>query len=228
MNRARTGWLAVAVLAALPLLGLGPAAQARPAIYHTITSTHGFASYSQTDGCLRTDAFVSSSDAMYAAQPGPVNKQGLTALAVTVTDVCARAGGGGGVVVFDGMGMLDTPLVARPRLTLASVEATIPLADDVSGTTVEGRLWVSWTGIGPITHDTGHSHTRFPLAGIVNGHGNSWMRSATATVTVDVPGVTRVTGTSTDAVLEKVKAGCMEIRWPHYTGDSLWCFRSPE
>lgn len=231
----RISRLVVGVLAVGPLVIAGaPAAVAgQPTGHHTIDSVHGFTSLTQAAGCLRVEAYVSSSDAKYAAQPGPVTTQGLTALAVRVTDTCARvraaAGGGGdGLVVLDGMGtVLGTPLRAGPRLARATVTASVPLVDDVSGRTVTATLRVRWTAAGPLTHDTGHSHVRFPLAGIVNAHGNTWLRPATAEVTVDVPGVAGVTGTSTDAVLERVKSGCLEIRWPHYTGDSTWCFGFP-
>jgi hypothetical protein len=231
--RAGMSRLAVVVLVIVPVLVLAPplAAAGQSRSYHTIVSVHGFASVTQDDGCLRTEVYVSSSDARYAAQPGPVTTQGLTALAVRVIDTCARAraaAGGDGLVLFDGMGMvLETPLQARPQLGRASVTAAIPLDDDVSGRTVGADLRVRWAGAGPLSHDTGHSHVRFPLAGIVNGHGNTWQRPATAEVTVDVDGVVSLTATASDAVLERVRSGCLEIRWPHYTGDSNWCFGFP-
>lgn len=67
-------------LALMPLLAT-PAAAAKPNIYHTISSTNGSAVIARTEGCVLTEVFVSSV-AMYAAQPGPVNKQGLTSVFV--------------------------------------------------------------------------------------------------------------------------------------------------
>ncbi|WP_330475252.1 hypothetical protein [Terrabacter sp. C0L_2] len=85
--------LAVATVLAAPLLlaplTTGAAGAAQPRMYHTIGSTSASATLSSTAGCELTEVFVSSSKAMYAAQPGPVGKQGLTAVFVRVSDTCS-------------------------------------------------------------------------------------------------------------------------------------------
>ncbi|MHA7238846.1 hypothetical protein [Arthrobacter sp. TMS1-12-1] len=203
--------LAVVGLAAVP-------AAAAPNIYHTISSSHASATLDQTVGCERTEVFVSSSVGQYAAQPGPVNKQGLTAVFVRVTDVCTAVPGGitaaagGGTVLFQADGQTMAPLVVDPRLTTASITTRMPGTDGV-GNPVSIDLSASWAGTGPLEHDTRHSHVRFPGVGNVNSTDNNLMRAASANVSVTVDGLS-VAGTDSDALLERVKARCIEIARP--------------
>ncbi|UEL29510.1 hypothetical protein [Pseudarthrobacter sp. L1SW] len=214
MKRLVLGVCTVALLS----LGSGPAAAAPPNIYHTISSTHGSAAVVATAGCERTEIFVSSSLAMYAGQPGPVNKQGLTGVLVRITDICAVAPGGigtaagGGAVLFQADGQNMAPLVVDPRLTSASVATQLP-GTDGDGNPVTISLAASWTGTGPLEHDTGHDHQNFPGVGNVNSTGNNLRRTATATVSVAVNGLTAA-GTDTEASLTQVKSRCIEIARP--------------
>src|SRR5215217_7576486 len=176
--------------AGMVVLGAAPAGAA-PTIYHTIRSTHGYADMVNTVGCEQTEVFVSSSVAMYADQPGPVNKQGLTAVFVRVTDTCAAVPGpisaaaGGGAVLFQAEGQNMVPLVVDPRLTSASID-TLLAGTDGNGDPVTIALSASWTATGPLRHDTAHNHEHFPGEGNVNATDNNLMRAATADVSVTV------------------------------------------
>ena len=204
--------------AALLSLGAVPAAAAPPSIYHTISSTHGSAVVVATAGCEQTEIFVSSSVAMYAGQPGPVNKQGLTGVFVRITDACAvppggiGAAAGGGVVLFQADGQNMAPLVVDPRLTAASVSTQLP-GTDGDGNPVTISLDASWTGTGPLEHDTGHDNQHFPDVGNVNSTGTNLSRAATATVSVAVNGLTAA-GTDAEALLSQVKSRCIEVARP--------------
>lgn len=204
--------------AAMLVLTAAPAGAA-PNIYHTISSSHGSATVVDTVGCEQTEVFVSSSVAMFAAQPGPVNKQGLTGVFVRVTDVCAEvpgeigaAAGGGGVVLFQADGQNLAPLVVDPRLTTASITTEVS-GTDGDGNPVSIRLSASWTGTGPLQHDTVSSHENIPGVGNVNSTDNNLRRAATASVSVTVNGLAAA-GTDSNALLEKVKARCIEIARP--------------
>lgn len=203
--------------AAMVALTAAPAGAA-PNIYHTISSSHGSAAVVDTVGCEQTEIFVSSSVAMFAAQPGPVNKQGLTGVFVRITDVCAAAPGeigaaaGGGVVLFQADGQNLAPLVVDPRLTTASITTELTGTDGV-GNPVTISLSASWAGTAPLQHDTVSSHENFPGVGNVNSTDNNLRRAATATVSVTVNGLTAA-GTDSNAVLEQVKARCIEIARP--------------
>jgi hypothetical protein len=207
--------------AAMVALVAAPAGAA-PNIYHTISSTHGSATVVNTVGCELTEIFVTSSVAMYAAQPGPVNKQGLTAVFVRVTDLCAAAPAGvdaaaaGGAVLLRADGRNFAPLVVDPRLTTASITTEMP-GTDGNGNPVTISLSASWTGTGPLQHETANTHDNYPGEGNVNSTDNILRRAATADVTVTVDGRT-ASGTDSNAVLEQVKSRCIEVARPGVEG----------
>ncbi|TPV48619.1 hypothetical protein FJ661_18365 [Pseudarthrobacter phenanthrenivorans] len=208
--------LCTAAMVGLPAT---PAGAAPPNIYHTISNTHGFAHVVNTTGCEQTEVFVSSMAAMYAAQPGPVNKQGLTAVSVRITDICAQPAGdigaaaAGGVVLFQADGQNLTPLLADPRLTTASITTEMP-GTDGSGNAVTISLAATWTGKGPLEHSTVHNHVHYPGEGNVSATDNNLSRAATASVSVAVDGLA-ISGTdSSEALLTRTKSRCIEVARP--------------
>lgn len=226
---------------ALGLMPLGlisvaavPAMAAKPNIYHTISSTHGSAEVDLIEDCTRTEIFLSSSVAAYAAQPGPVNKQGLTAVFVRVSDVCAEtppgeieAAAGGGSVLFSAEGQSMAPLLVDPRLRHASIDTELTGTDDQERP-VSISLHATWTASGPLEHSTVHnpSHTE---EGNVAANENNLRRPAVADVSVAVTGDgidLSVSGTDQEAVLEQVKAMCIEVPRPGVT-DFYPCFGFP-
>lgn len=207
--------------AAMVALTAAPAGAA-PNIYHTISSTHGSAAVVETVGCERTEIFVSSMVGMFAAQPGPVNKQGLTSVFVRITDVCAAPGRG--LVLFQADGMNFAPLEADPRLASASITTDIA-GTDGDGNPVTISLSASWVGTGPLEHSTVSSHENVPGLGNVNSTNNNLRRAATSSVSVTVNGLT-ASGTDSNAVLEQVKGRCIEIARPGVE-DFFPCFGFP-
>lgn len=224
---------AVATVLAAPLVlgavSTGSAGAAQPRIYHTITSTHAGATIASTQGCELTEVFVSSSKAMYAAQPGPVGKQGLTSVFVRVTDSCASgtrvapAAGGGGPVIFEADVQNGAPLVVDPRLTRASVTTDLA-GTDGEGNAVTVHLVASWTGTGPLEHTVVSNHAHYG-DGNVNATDNNLRRDASADVSVQVAGRS-ATGTDTGAVIEQTKSRCIEVPRPGVEG-FFPCFGFP-
>lgn len=224
MKRTLVAAAAVAVPIAMGLLGAGPAGAAQPRIYHTIKAANGFAFLDQTQGCERTEVYVSSSKAMYAAQPGPVGKQGLTGAFVRVTDVCAvppeslaaaAPAAVGGEVLFEADGQAMVPLTVDSRLTRASVNAHLP-GTDGEGNPVTIHLAASWVGTGPLEHSTVHNHVLF-FDGVVSANDNNLRREATARVSVEVADRS-VSGTADEASLELVRSKCIEVPRPGVEG----------
>jgi hypothetical protein len=198
----------VAVALVVPLLGIAPASAGPPRIYHTISADLGYAVADQTVGCTRTVAFVSSTVAMYAAQPGPVNKQGLTAVLVQVFDVCGTgAAAVGGTLLAEYGGQVSVPLQSDPRLRQASVSARIPDDDRPAISIV---VSVVWAGSGPLEHVTSHIHNLFPGEGVVSSTDNGLRRLAEATVSVRVAGQVDLSAPAGEAVLERTKFRCLE------------------
>lgn len=203
------GWMAA--------LGGAPATAGPPRMYHTISSSSGYASLARTRGCERTQVFVSSSVGKYAARPGPVGKQGLTGVDVRVTDLCSTraAAAGGGVVRFEAEGQDATRLVTDNRLRGASVTTDIA-ATDGQGHRVTVHLRVTWTATGPLEHTTSHSHARL-ADGNVSSAANDLRRPVTASLDVGAAGV-RLRGTAGEANLEQTKSHCIEVPRPGVRG----------
>ena len=221
-----------AALAVIPLAA-SPAFAAKPNIYHTIASTHASAVVSRADGCSLTEVFVSSSLGMYAAQPGPVNKQGLTGVLVQVTDICGEQGevqaaAGGGTVLYRAEGQSPTPLVADPRIASASISDVLR-GTDSTGEPVTIHLAATWTGVGLLEHSTVQNNSQYP-EGNVAAHDNNLRRAATADVSViverDGDDVLAVSGTDDGASLEKIRSMCIEVPLPGVT-EFLPCFGFP-
>jgi hypothetical protein len=215
--------LAAAVVLAMAPLGAGPAAAA-PNIYHVISSTHGGAYVAVEEGCELTEVFLSSSVGKFAAQPGPVNKQGLTSVFVRVTNACgpAAAAGGGGVL-FEAEASNMAELVADPRLRTASVSTTME-GTDADGNPVTVELDARWTGTGELEHTVISSPDHFPEGNVV-AIDNNLRRDAVAEVSVEVAGRS-VAGTDPGASLELVKANCVEVARPGVEG-FFPCFGFP-
>lgn len=238
------------VLAGLTALALAPltvlpATAGPPRHYHTISATSGYAVVTeQLDECLLGEVFVSSSVGTYAAQPGPVNKQGLTGVFVRVSDICAEpegdveaaAGGGGGAVVLEADGQLyddlrdgelnGAALQVDPRLRWAWVATAIPgtataYTDGVPGDAFEVVILLdaSWVGIGELEHTTVVTHSNLQPDGVVNSTANDLRRVAEAEVSVVVDGWS-VSGfdpgqdAGGNAVLEQSKSRCIEVPRP--------------
>ncbi|MEO7753571.1 MAG: hypothetical protein ABIS35_09170 [Terracoccus sp.] len=230
--------IAVATVLAAPLvllpLSTGSAGAAQPRIYHTIGSTSASAAIAATQDCQLTEVFVSSSKGRYAAQPGPVNTQGLTAVYVRITDTCARVGravtaaaGGGGAVLFEADARNGAALVVDPRLTRASVTTDLP-GTDGEGNPVMVHLVAAWTGTGPLEHSTVSSHHHSD-DGNVNATDNNLRRDATARVSVQVTGQAArlsASGTDTGSVIEQSRSRCIEVPRPGVEG-FFPCFGFP-
>lgn len=229
MRKFRAAAALVACALAAGFTGVAGPVQARPQIYHTIFSSFAGASFTVQEDCLSQQVYVSSARGQYAAQPGPVGKQARTAILFIVTDECANAraaAGGGGTVLLDAMGEVAVAPRLAPRLRSATLEATVPLVDEVSGSTFMADIRVTWTAIGPMDHDTGHVNVLFPEAGSVHSTANDKRREATATISM-TSGDFALDATTDAAVLELIKSRCMEVVWPKYEGDSNWCFGFP-
>jgi hypothetical protein len=191
--------------------------------YQVISARSADAAFSSLEGCIETDLFVSSSDATYGGRPGSVNKQGLTSVFLGRYDTCQPMVGKHFPAVFEGIAQTFDPLVSTSRLDRASISASMPMTDDVSGAIVSLQVDASWELVGTLQHDTSHSHVRLPGDGIVNSHENDLLGGAVAAGSVLVGGETIVLEPSLDAHLQLIKAGCQKIVSPHQQFDELAC-----
>lgn len=198
------------LLGALPVSALA----AVPDYQRVISSRHADAAFSTLDGCLLTEVFLGSTEAVFGGRPGPVNRQGLTDVSVRVSDTCQPPAGKGYPIVAMWQGQTLDRLGSTPRLDVAWIHAVIPVSDDFSGRSVDAVLDMTWTAVGPMDHDPGHLHTRYPHAAIANSHNNNWMRDAVAEGTLALDGALLSLGPTGDAHISLVQYGCQVIVHP--------------
>jgi hypothetical protein len=210
--------IAAVLMAALPAL----AAAAIPDYQRVISLRHADATFASLDGCLLSEVFLGSTDAVFGGRPGPVNKQGLTDVSLRVSDTCQPPEGKGFPVVAMWQGQTLDSLGSTSQLTAAWIDAAIPVLDDVSGGSAVAHLVMDWSAAGPFDHDPGHLHVRLPQEGTVNSHWNNWMRPAVASGRLEIDGTTLQIGPTSDAHLSLVKYGCQTIIHPG-SGADLDC-----
>jgi hypothetical protein len=216
-------------LAAVAMLMLpATASAATPAIYHTIDGRFASAYFTSLDGCLQTDVWVASSAATYAPQPGlqqRLNKQGLTSVQIFVYDTCQPMEGKHFPIVADWFGQSPDRLDAEARMRSAHLVATLAMTDSVSGDTADVPIDLAWQATGAAHPDTvRNNHVRFPGEGIVNTHDNNINLGAVSSGTVMLDGVNVAPEPDGGASLEQIRSSCMEIGYPHWDGDTLFCF----
>jgi len=228
----------LAILAALALVLVAPTTilAAVPDYQRVVVSRHADAALASLDGCVLTEIFVSGMDGVFGGRPGPINRQGLTGVGVRQSDVCAgaasmgaigvcAAGGGGGAVIFDGLGQTLDPLSSNVRFSRAWLDATVPVTNEASaaGEEVAVRLELTWSLSGALERDTGHLHVRVPGQGNVVSHQNTRMGDATVRGTVWIGDVAFAFEGVEGAHLQEVKYGCQVVAHPTVDEPDLSC-----
>jgi len=215
---------------ALALAALVPAtaSASTPAIYHTINGAFASAFFTATDGCYQTEVWVSTSVAKYAPQPGvpdQLNKQGLTSISILVYDTCQPPVGKHFPLVADWWAQTTDRLVVEPRLRSAHLDVVLPMDDAASAGTASVPVHLEWRATARAHPDTvRNNHVRFAGEGIVNTHDNNIVLPAVAWGSITLNGMNVARGVDEGASLQQVKSACMEIRYPHWAGETYYCF----
>lgn len=228
--------LAVAVLLATAIPATTIAAV--PDYQRVISSRHADASpLTALDGCVLTEIFVSGMDAVYGGRPGPINRQGLASIGVRKWDVCgggaslgrlgvfAAGGGGGGELVFDGLGVTLDRLGSTVHFDRAWLDLDTTVVNEASAQLEEVRVSVdlTWSLVGDLARDTGHLHTRVAGEGNVNSHQNTLMGDATVSGTITVGDEIYVFDGVEGHHLQQVKYGCQVVARPSAGDPDLSC-----
>jgi hypothetical protein len=194
-----------------------------PEGYRVISYRHADGGASSVDGCIGTDVYFGSTDAVYGGRPGTINKQaGPTDVLVIVSDLCGEPVGKGYPLLALWQGQAMVGLQSNAQFTSASVDAWIPVSDDVSGATDTAHLAVTWTATGRATLDPTHLHVRFPGVAVVNSHDNDTMVDAGASGTLSI-GAWSTDIATTDAHLSSVRAGCQAMIHPGIANPDIGC-----
>ena len=221
--RRRLPILSALLAAAIPM----SAVAAVPEYQRVITSRHADVALASLDGCILTEIFVSGMDGVFGGRPGPINRQGLTGVGVRQHDICGgaasmggigvhAAGGGGGAVVFDGLGQTLDPLASTVHFDRAWLRAEVPMVNEApgGGEEVVVAIDLTWTLVGELVRDTGHLHVPVPGEGNVNSHQNTLMGDAVVSGTVSIDGIAYAFSDVEGAHLSQVKYGCQVVAHP--------------
>jgi hypothetical protein len=183
-----------------------------------IRSRHAGATFSQVDGCIQTEVFVSAMDAVFGSRPGPVNKQGLVGIFYRQVDVCAEPGPKGFPVVFQADARSLDRLVTLSRFRTASINAVLE-GTDGDGNAIQMAVDLRWAASAPLERSRVSGNAWFPADEKQGArvhtflHGLAAPASASGSITVDER---RVDLEATfDATLEQVRYFCQVIQHPH-------------
>jgi hypothetical protein len=144
-----------------PLMGLASTADASAQV--TIEQASGdsaVATFHSVDssGCVITDTFVFASVGEIHDPPGAPAEFQITGVGLSQFDQCQ------GLLLKTGLGSSRSALsfqLARD-MSSATLSATVPVAEFVSGTTFNVSVSLNWTGTGDAAHQASNSHERAP------------------------------------------------------------------
>jgi hypothetical protein len=182
-----------------------------------IRSRHAGATFSQVDGCIQTEVFVSAMDAVFGSRPGPVNKQGLVGVFYRQIDLCAEPGPKGFPVVFQADAQSLDRLVTSARFRTASISAVLD-GTDGDGNLVQVAIDLRWTASAPLVRSRVSGNAWFPAD---EGHGArvhtfsaGLSAPATARGSMTVDGTHVELDATSDATLEQIRYFCQVIQHP--------------
>ncbi len=158
-------------------------------------------------GCVATDVFLAATDGRSQAPPGPGNLQSTANIFISQFNLCT----GTPLLSASGFAVLaDQDFQVIGRLESATLNATIPVVDFVSGSTFDVAVAVNWLGGGDTTQQVEHIHVRSP-GFIVNGHLNGLFRPAVAFGGVIALGTNFTPAPAVSADIANVRTGQVMI-----------------
>jgi hypothetical protein len=213
----------------------GPVAADTPLENHAI-SRDAFATLAWEEGCASVSVYVSSSSARYVpahGDGGGIVRQGLTTVGITIEDLCsssthraaAAAGGGGngGATIADWFGQSLDELIVHGAMGFASIHASVPVTDSVSGAEAIATVDLTFTATGPDVVRPSHVHLRYPFTVVVNTNSNDVMRDAVAVGTLMLDG-TNWTPEAAPALLTTTRFHCRQIGFAQMGSDWGQCY----
>jgi hypothetical protein len=175
-------------------------------VFHSRGPT-AIATFINTSGCIYTETAVTATESQDRNEPGPGEHSSLAAVSISQFNTCTET------PLYVAYG--DTPLSPGEfqisnTLDWATLNTTIPVFNEISGTTFDVSVNLTWTATGPITRQHGNEHLHTPDC-IVNSHAERDQRLAQATGTVVYGGTNFTPEPSVDAILISLKNGTVLI-----------------
>ena len=156
----------VLILSAVVLITPAKAANANVFFMKGPGAEAFFVSVDET-GCVESAVFVAGNDSMSVAPPGhfdsppgDVNMTSGAFLFISVIDFCR------GEELVNAFGSLaeleDNAFQTKGKLDSASLTGTIPVFNEVSGTSFDVFVDLDWSATGPLTFENDHTHLQHP------------------------------------------------------------------
>lgn len=115
--------------------------------------------FSSSDGCLSTEAFILTGKEIYHSPPGPASNTTSAVVYLTQYDTCT----GALRLAASGFAWLPASAFQISRdLTTASVNATVNVYDEVSGTSLDVTVNLQWTATSPLLRQNTIQHFHSP------------------------------------------------------------------
>jgi hypothetical protein len=201
-----------------PPSGLGTEAPPRPSARASATAFDRFrfqlrqagaeALFMQIDPSECVETFVSLFGAERALKEGPAKPTTgpLAVVFVSEVDFCTQQ------ILRDIFGVTsDVVLQADPKLTEASLQATITAVDNVSSAEVQVEVDVAWTGTGELVSRSDRSRIKMSSL-LLSTWFKGIFRDAVASGTVVVDGENLATDASIVADIFRARSGVLEMR----------------
>ena len=166
------------------------------------------ASFSNTSGCIVTNVFVIASDSRVRPAPGPATTSSFASVTISQYDACTNT-----ILIFaygSAFPLTAAAFDISKKLDSAALDVTVNLFDEVSTTTFDVDVSLSWTGTGPLSREHTNTHLHMPGC-IINSRSNATFRTAEASGTVSNGATNFTPGASVDAMLAQVKNGTVTI-----------------
>jgi hypothetical protein len=123
------------------------------------------ADFTETDGCLETDVFVTANSGVEQDLPNTTH-YAIAAVDIFQYNSCTAT------TVLDATGQVDSlpagAFQVSNQLDQASLNAVLPASDLVSGSTFDITVNVQWTGTSDITRSHSNTNEVYPGCHIIN------------------------------------------------------------
>jgi hypothetical protein len=200
--------LLIVITLALAMLGQTSTAGAGGGLGLSFKGPSAIASFSNVSGCTLTEAFVIASEFRQRDTRGPATSVSFASITVSQFDLCADT------LVLYAYGtaspLAPGAIQVSKKLNTAQLNTTVPVFDEISGTSFDVSVELNWIATGPLSRQQTTTHFHTPGC-ITNSHFQGMSRPATASGTMS-DGATNFTPVpSISASLDSVKSGTVVI-----------------
>jgi hypothetical protein len=176
---------------------------------YNIMGPYATASFSTTDptGCIVTNVNVYATDGRQQNPPGPPTASSVADVIISQYDDCA------GALLLSGFGeatLTREAFQVTGQSISATLNATVPVTDSVTGSTFNVEVALTWTGTGELTRVSDRYHDQEP-GFTFESRSEGTVRPAVTSGSVSLAGTNLTPQPSYYAFLGSAKSGVMLI-----------------